>query len=136
MLSWQRICALARRSAGPLFFVDEQDPDEPLVVLPLRIYESLLAQKTSDSPSPSIRKIPVRIEEDERAPQGISLEKGLAPDLLGKKETLPDVPKAPSSEPVEGLCSEPLIQTPPPILDQRGLEERFYFQPPSSHEYG
>lgn len=142
MLSWQRISALVRRTNGPLFFLDESESDQPVVVLSLAAYETLLGQQEKQEVlNQEIVRIPVRFEPVKRFEENKKIREGgsdaLAPDLLAND--------SPSFGPLEAASSfsspaapteSPAIMTPPASLtDDRSLEERFYFQSPVLDEY-
>lgn len=141
MLSWQRISLLIRRTRGPLFFFDERELQEPIVILPLSVYESLLrAEQVKNKEGEEIR-VPVRLSSSSTEKQGAE-QKGidtLAPDLKGKEEKegiSPSPFTSPSSETGSQKLDVSSIVTPPAsLLDERTLEERFYFQTPPGDDY-
>ena len=142
MLSWQRISTLIRRTKGPLFFFDERELQEPIVILPLSVYESLLRPEDKKGESEVIR-VPVRLEQVS-TPQAVvqmtmAEERSFAPDLRSE-ESIPRRSGVGSDPGVSSdsiaTSEQPLIVTPPAsFIDERNLEERFYFQPPVSDEY-
>ena len=141
MLSWQRISALARRANGPLFFLDDPTAEEPVVVLSMQAYESLLqGNRVVQGDDQEPIRVPIRFESAHRTDVGVSREGGsqlLAPDLLLNDSTPIRSQMSVSSQPSVAMEEEsPTIMTPPSSLtDERSLEERFYFQSPISEEY-
>lgn len=143
MLSWQRISTLVRRTKGPLFFFDERELQEPIVVLPLSVYESLLRPEEKKGEGERIR-VPVRLETipPTKIEEGGRLveEKTLAPDLRSI-DSEPEqilVMQKPTETPLASpeAAESPAIMTPPAsFVDERSFEERFYFQPPLAEEY-
>ena len=139
-MSWQRIFELARRQKSPLIITDIAGR-EPLVVLPLEVYERLIDQRRDGSAPSAAISVPVRSE---------VLFSGGAPSAVNTHEHQSVSPMVPSSEDdkirLEEIIAPPVrnyselpqeTRTTVPIdasSEEIGgedllLEEKFYLEP-------
>ncbi len=136
MLSWQRLCDLTRRTRSPLFFVGDQEHDDPIVILSFETYETLVNQGASLEAGKALR-IPVRLEAVSKSAAS-ETKRDLAPDLRHPEMSASiSAGSTSATQSVDTASLEtPDIMTPPAsLVDERTLEERFYFQPPVADEY-
>lgn len=136
MFSWRRLSVLVERAQAPLFLFGEGDQEDPIVVLSLKAYEMLIQNTSLSSEESRPTRIPVRF--GERSSLSSQEAKSPASDLDAPLES--SLSAQIIQEPTyEGRSSgeDPPIMTPPAsLLDERRLEERFYFHPPVVEEYG
>ncbi len=118
-MSWQRILETARRHGLPIVVTDPAGR-EPMVVLPLEVYEALTEESPSSIPAP---------EKDVEAPIRV--------EAVDNSDSFPPsrvVKKALSDLPADLLKEMAPLPKSAQVGSEMTLEDRFYLEPVDEEE--